>query len=60
MNITGDMMSERLTDGITLRATASQRAFLEEYGYEKRLSIGGAVRDLIDKAMEKGVRRPID
>ena len=53
-------MSERLTDGITLRATASQRAFLEEYGYEKRLSIGGAVRDLIDKAMEKGVRKPID
>mgnify|MGYP001768568513 FL=1 len=60
MNITGDILSERLTDGITLRATASQRAFLEEYGYEKRLSIGGAVRDLIDKAMEKGVRRPID
>jgi len=53
-------MSERLTDGITLRATASQRAFLEEYGYEKRLSIGGAVRDLIDKAMEKSVRKPID
>ena len=60
MNIIGDILSERLTDGITLRATASQRAFLEEYGYEKRLSIGGAVRDLIDKAMEKGVRRPID
>lgn len=60
MNITGDILSERLTDGITLRATASQRAFLEEYGYEKRLSIGGAVRDLIDKAMEKGVRKPID
>ena len=60
MNIIGDILSERLTDGITLRATASQRAFLEEYGYEKRLSIGGAVLDLIDKAMEKGVRRPID
>jgi len=60
VNITGDILSERLTDGITLRATASQRAFLEEYGYEKRLSIGGAVRDLIDKAMEKGVRKPID
>ena len=60
MNIAGEIMSERLTDGITLRATASQRAFLEEYGYEKRLSIGGAVRDLIDKAMEKGVRKPID
>jgi hypothetical protein len=53
-------MSGRLTDYVNLRTTAAQRAFLEEYGYEKRLSIGGAVRDLIDKAMENGVRRPID
>ena len=41
--------SERLTDLVTLRTTASQRAFLEEYGYEKRLSLAGAVRDLIDR-----------
>lgn len=45
--------AERLTDGIAVRTTSSQRAFLERLSIEKRLPIGEAVRLLIDEAMAK-------
>lgn len=44
---------ERFTDSINLRTTAEQRAFLEALGWDRRLSLGGAVRCLIDEAMQR-------
>jgi hypothetical protein len=45
--------SDRFDQQLNFLTTGEQRAFLEELGYEKRLSLGGAVRLLIDEAMEK-------
>jgi len=45
--------NERLSDGLAIRTTASQRSFLETLSHEKKLSMAESVRILIDEAMAR-------
>lgn len=42
---------ERLTDAVTYRVTAAQRAFLEKLADEKRIGLCEAARTVLDEAM---------
>jgi len=50
--------SERLTDAIAYRISASQRAFLERIAEEKNVGLCKAARIVLDEAMSKagGIR----
>ena len=45
--------SERLTDAIAYRISASQRAFLERIAEEKNVGLCEAARIILDDAMSK-------
>ena len=45
--------SERLTDAIAYRITASQRAFLEQIAEEKNVGVCEAARIVLDEARTK-------
>ena len=45
--------SERLTDAIAYRISASQRAFLERIAEEKNIGLCEAARIILDEAMNK-------
>jgi hypothetical protein len=45
--------SERLTDAIAYRISASQRAFLEQIAEEKNVGLCEAARTILDEAMGK-------
>ena len=49
--------SERLTDAIAYRVSASQRAFLERIAEEKNIGLCEAARIILDEAMSKAGAR---
>jgi len=44
---------DRLCDSVTTRVTASERAFLERFSADNRLSMGEGIRLLVDIAMDQ-------
>jgi hypothetical protein len=44
---------ERLSDGVAIRTTASQRRFLEALSAERKIPMGESIRLLIDDAMAR-------
>ena len=44
---------ERLTDAVTYRVTATQRAFLEKLADEKRIGLCEAARTVLDEAIAR-------
>jgi len=42
---------ERLSDGVALRTTPTQRRFLETISNERKVPLGESIRRLIDEAM---------
>jgi hypothetical protein len=51
MRIPKNERSERLSDGVALRITPTQRRFLETLAEEHKIPLGESIRQLIDKAM---------
>ena len=45
--------SERLSDGVAIRTTPSQRTFLEKFAEKHKIPLCEGVRLLIDEAMDR-------
>jgi hypothetical protein len=53
MRIRRNARPERLSDGVAIRTTPTQRKFLEQISEEHKIPLGESVRLLIDEAMER-------
>lgn len=53
MRIRRNARSERLSDGVAIRTTPSQRKFLEKLSEDHKIPLGESIRLLIDEAMAK-------